>query len=106
METLSSEQLHELDRKFTNGRRNAVLYANDCGQTTKIFVSRNHAEPRRWPDVKDHTATALVDGREIAEHGMLPSHAIARLVKVLRSAIGGEGLEAAAANSDLPATVN
>lgn len=106
METLSSERLGELDRELTNGRRNAVVYTNENGRTTKIIVSRVHAEPRRWPDVRDYTASATVDGREFAKHGMLPSHAIARLVEALRSAVGGIGLEAAAINSDLPSTVN
>ena len=106
MQTLSPEQLAELDRELTNGRRNAVVYAHDGGQATKILVSRVHAEPRQWPDVRDYTASAMVDGREITEHGMLPSHAIARLIDSLRSAIDGKLPEAVMPNSDLPSTVN
>lgn len=95
------ERLKRLNGELTNGRRTDVLHA--VGDTYRIamVVRRNHDIQRHWPEERDFTAMARIDGREIVEHGMLPSIAISRLVVALGREVG-ERTEATATNNDLP----
>lgn len=95
------ERLLRLNRELTNGRRTDVLHAVGSKYRIAMVVCRNHDIQRHWPEEHDFTARAKVDGRELVEHGMLPSIAISRLVVAIGREIS-ERTEAAATNNDLP----